>query len=89
LIEEAFGEMNNNLEKEYMFVNAKKAFEIEMKINKMRNELKETHLESIESGNYKYNAGVIYSDLVAQNERLGDFMVNVSQAISEGNRKIT
>jgi len=87
LIEEAFEEMIQNLQKDYMMVNANKAYGIEMKINKMRNMLKENHLESIESGNYKYNAGVIYSDLIAQNERLGDFIINVSQAISEGNRK--
>ncbi len=54
----------------------------EKEINQYRNKLKAEHLENIEKGLYNYAEGIIYTDIVSDCERLGDFAINVSQSIS-------
>ncbi len=83
LLEEAFEVMLNNLETDYTSVNLESAMEIEAKINSLRNDLKQEHLSNIENKNYKYQAGVVYNDILALCERLGDYICSISMAISE------
>ena len=43
------------------------------------------HINNIESPNYNYQTGVYYMDIVAELERMGDFIINVSEAIIKEN----
>ena len=52
----------------------------EGEINNFRDILKSEHLENLEKGIYKYDAGIIYNDMVSQCERIGDFAINVDEA---------
>ena len=55
----------------------------EMEINEYRDTLKEENLRSIESEESSYLLGVYYMDLIAELERAGDYIINVSEAMME------
>ena len=57
------------------------ALDAEVAINDYRNTLKEEHLMHLEDRDYL--TGVYYMDLVSELERVGDFVINVSEAIAE------
>lgn len=81
LLDEAFDEMYSNLSIEYSDVNPLKAKELEKKINELRNQLKAEYLTSTEERSYKYEAGVVYSDIFSKCERLGDHIYEITQVI--------
>jgi phosphate:Na+ symporter len=82
LIDEAFVVMNENLEKEFLKADLSKAIECENKINQRRNELRTQHLENVEKQEYNVKSGMIYSDLFSSLEKIGDHIINVSEAAS-------
>lgn len=61
------------------------AQDAEYAINEYRNNLKEEHIVNIESSDNTYLLGVYYMDLVSECERVGDFAINISEAIIEIN----
>lgn len=83
LIDAAFEIMLENLEAGNKSIKLNQAIETEEKINKLRTQLKQEYLENNESRSYKYQAGVIYNDIVTFGERLGDFIFNVSFVLAE------
>ncbi len=52
----------------------------EYNINECRNHLREEHIVNIESNSYNYLTGVYYIDVVSELEKIGDFLINISQA---------
>ncbi|MDR2914652.1 MAG: Na/Pi cotransporter family protein [Tannerella sp.] len=54
---------------------------IENEINNYRNQLKNDNLESIDTKKYSYSDGVYYMDIVSECEKLGDYVINVVQAV--------
>jgi len=83
LVDESITTMCTNLNMEYTQVNAKKAYELEQAINDYRTILKQEHLLAIEEKRYDYSMGIIYSDMFSESEKIGDFTINVTQAIKE------
>lgn len=73
--------MDSNLSKNYEDVDITSAYQAEETINEYRNLLRDAHLEAIKSGEYTYEVGTLYSSLYAIYEKIGDFVINVSQAI--------
>ena len=53
----------------------------EYNINECRNHLREEHIVNIESNSYNYLTGVYFMDVIAELEKIGDFLINVSQAV--------
>lgn len=53
----------------------------EYNINECRNHLREEHITNIESDSYNYLTGVYYMDVLAELEKIGDFLINISQAV--------
>ena len=53
----------------------------EYNINECRNHLREEHIVNIESDSYNYLTGVYYMDVLAELEKIGDFLINISQAV--------
>ena len=51
----------------------------EDRINNQRNYLRDEEIESIESGNRNYQTSVYYMDVVNELEKMGDFIINISQ----------
>ena len=54
---------------------------IEKEINKYRNQLRNENIENIDNQIYTYQDGVYYMDIVSECERLGDYVINIAQAI--------
>ena len=52
----------------------------EYNINECRNHLREEHIVNIESSSYNYLTGVYYMDVLSELEKIGDFLINISQA---------
>lgn len=84
LLERGFEAMLFNLNKGYTQINdIANAQDVEQDINEYRNNLKEEHLLNLENKTYNYLTGVYYMDLVNECESVGDFMINISEAIME------
>ena len=81
-VNDAYLAMKENLSFSYHQLkdisNAKNA---ETKINLFRDQLRDEHINNIENPSYNYQTGVYYMDIVAELERMGDFIINVSEAI--------
>ena len=57
---------------------------IEHEINNYRNKLKNDNIENIDAKKYTYQDGIYYMDIVSECERLGDYVINVAQAVVKG-----
>ncbi|MBO6117721.1 MAG: Na/Pi cotransporter family protein [Bacteroidales bacterium] len=82
LVQGALLQMNENLTENYNSVKLDKAEDWENRINKMRDKLREEHTESIQHNDYSYQTGIFYSNMFAQLEKLGDYIINVTEAIT-------
>ena len=51
----------------------------EERINSLRNNLRDAEIEDIEDGGKNYQTSVYYIDIVNELERMGDFIINISQ----------
>ena len=59
------------------------SYNIENEINNYRNQLKIHNVEDINNKKYQYQDGVYYMDIIGEAERLGDYVLNVVQAVIE------
>ena len=82
LLEKAFQVMNRNMEAEPQHVSLDEAVEAEQRINRKRDKLRRLHLRSIEGGDYNVKSGLIYNDLFSSCEKVGDHLINVSEALA-------
>ena len=57
------------------------AQDAEQHINDYRNILREEHIANLEKSKYNYKAGGFYMDIVNELEKIGDFIINISQAL--------
>ena len=80
VMQNAYTIMNTNL-KTPILTDISNAYQAEDEINKMRDRLREEHLKNMEHKSYDYTAGVYYFDLIQELETMGDFMINISQAL--------
>ena len=79
-MQNAYDVMNTNLT-EANVTDITNAYKAEDAINDMRDALREEHLKNMEVKSYDYTAGVYYFDLIQELETMGDFMINISQAL--------
>ena len=60
------------------------AYNAEEHLNTLRNNLRDSVIEDIESDGKNYQIGVYYMDIVNTYEQMGDFMINISQDLEKG-----
>ena len=85
-VERAYMAMNTNLKVPYrQLKDISNAQNAEYQINECRNNLREEHIVNLENSEYNYQTGVYYIDIVAELEKMGDFIINVSEAIVKEN----
>ena len=85
-VDEAYKAMMENLSvPSYMLKDINNADRAENAVNLCRNTLREEHINNIENAEYNYQTGVYYIDIVYELEKMGDFIINVSQAILKEN----
>ena len=81
LIDKAYGIMIENLaKKEFTQEDLRRAIDCEIEINEMRNTLREEEILRIEQNESSYQSSVYYLDIISEFERMGDFMINISEA---------
>ena len=59
------------------------AYNAEDRINNLRTYLRDSEIEGIESGEKNYQTSVYYIDIVNSLERMGDFIINISQDLEK------
>ena len=72
---------------EHHSIDVNKSFNIENEINNYRNQLKNQNILDVNNKEYDYQMGVYYMDIIAECEKLGDYVVNVVEASSEVKEK--
>ena len=60
------------------------AYNAEQRLNTLRNNYRDSVIEDMETGTGNYQAMVYYMDIVNTYERMGDFMINISQDLERG-----
>ena len=83
LVEKAYDVMIENLK---LAFNGKlgdiaNAYAAEDHINTLRNNLRDAAIEDIDSNNKTYQSSVYFMDIISELERMGDFMINISQSL--------
>ncbi len=62
------------------------AYNKENEINNFRNQLRAANMDNINAQHYNYQEGIYYMDIVAEAENLGDYIVNVVDAVKQQSR---
>ena len=84
LVDAAYAAMDHNLATPIVDLhNISNAEEAEEAINVYRDELRSEHLSNIEKASYPYETGSFYMDLINTLEKMGDFIINISQSVLE------
>ncbi|MBQ8060688.1 MAG: Na/Pi cotransporter family protein [Bacteroidales bacterium] len=83
-VEAAFTAMIENMKSPRQFLkDISNAEAAEDGINDYRDILREEHIVNCEKPGYNYQTGVFYIDIVQELEKMGDFIINVSQSLLE------
>ena len=82
---DAYDEMITNLMAAHTgkLVSITNAYKIENRLNNLRNNYRDVMIEGIENGSTNYQTSVYFMDIINQFERMGDFMINVSQDLEK------
>ena len=80
LVQDALQLMRENMAGEYGDVNMNEAHLMEMKIDALRDELREAHYLRLERGDYPPKTGIYYLDFINRLEKIGDHILNVNEA---------
>ena len=84
-VDHAYDAMIYNLNAAYKdeLVEISNACNAEDRINNLRNNLRDSEIEDIESSRKNYQTSVYYMDIVNELEKMGDFMINISQSLEK------
>lgn len=87
LLEKALDNMQLVLnEREATIENYNTCINLENRINELRNMLKRKNIEDVNENVYSYQVGVFYMDIISECEKMGDYIINVVEALK---RKVT
>ena len=59
------------------------AYNAEDRINNLRNYLRDAEIEALETEKKNYQTSVYYMDIVSEFEKMGDFIINISQTLEK------
>jgi phosphate:Na+ symporter len=81
LVDHAYEAMISNLQAAHKgeLSGISNAYNAEDRINNQRNHLRDSEIEEIESTRKNYQTSVYYMDIVNELEKMGDFIINISQ----------
>ncbi len=84
LVEQALELMVTLLKKpELTDADMQRAYNQEDSINALRGQLREQNIGNIQNGDYSYQSGMVYMDIISGCEKLGDYVINVLEAHAE------
>jgi phosphate:Na+ symporter len=81
LVDSAFEIMVDNLNNDWDSVSLSPAQSAETLINKKRNKMRDEHLENLAQKDFNVESGMVFSNLFSSCEKVGDHIINVSEAI--------
>ncbi len=83
-LDKCYGVMIENIKAETIEpIGLRQATDCEIELNELRNAIREEEIHKIENDGSNYTSSVYYLDTVSEIERMGDFIINVSQALDE------
>ena len=84
-VENAYDAMIANLNSAHkgQLAEISNAYNAEDRINNLRNYLRDSEIEEIESNRKNYQTSVYYMDVVSEFEKMGDFIINISQTLEK------
>ena len=65
-------------------VNISNAYNAEERLNNLRNNFRDIVIEDLDNSDKNYQTSVYYMDIINEYERMGDFMINISQDLERG-----
>ena len=80
LVEEALTQMNVLLAGRREESDIAASREIEYRINASRNIYKQQNIENLDAHAYGYDIGTVFSDIIRECEKTGDYIINVAEA---------
>ena len=84
VLDHAYEVMIENLKAEkFEEIGLRLATDCEIELNELRNNIREEEIMQIEQNGANYQASVYYLDTVSELERMGDFIINISQALGK------
>lgn len=83
LVDKALSVMDKNLSSDEFRCDLKSAQVCESDINTFRNQEKAQNFENVKNEEYPYELGVYFTDMLQECEELGDYVINVSEALAE------
>lgn len=72
-----------NYDNPHMTEYAGQALKNEIAINSLRNRLRDEEYSRIESGRTDYAVSTLYLNIIAEIERMGDYIINIAQAVQK------
>ncbi len=83
LVEQAYDVMIENLKLAFdgKLEGISNAYAAEEHINVLRNNLRDEEIENIDSAKKNYQTSVYFMDILSELEKMGDFIINVSQSL--------
>ena len=82
LVDKAYEQMIQNLSlTEFTSEDLRLAVDCEVEINEMRNTLREEEILRLEHNDEHYQNSVYYIDVISEIERMGDYIINISEAL--------
>ncbi len=84
-VEQAYSTMICNLAAAHKgeLADISNAYNAEERINSLRNHLRDYEIEELENNRKNYQTTVYYMDIVNELERMGDFIINISQDLEQ------
>ena len=91
LVDNAYNVMieNMNMAENSTLEEISNAYAAEDRINVLRDNLREEEINSLENNRKNYQTSVYYMDIVSELEKMGDFMINISQALYKCKLKVS
>ena len=91
LVDNAYSVMIDNMTKaeNATLEEISNAYAAEDRINRLRDNLRDEEINSLEDNRKNYQTSVYYMDIVSELEKMGDFMINISQALYKCKLKVS
>ncbi|MBR4388093.1 MAG: Na/Pi cotransporter family protein [Prevotella sp.] len=80
LVDEALTQMNEVVAGRREEQSMDESFRLEKEINDLRTKIKADNIHAVNEHEYDYSLGTLYTDLISECEKLGDYIINVVEA---------
>jgi len=88
LVDKAINQMNEALENDNVSdEELNRSSNTENEINNFRNQIRSQNITDVNDKKYEYQASVTYMDIITECEKMGDYIINIVEALNETNSK--